>query len=96
MRNFNEIVSSVNRLRHDIKAEAIIADVIENGLSSSDVVVYPEGLFRRRFNQDIPNAEVKKLEKKSLVSFIVFPVFASSDAEVHSIFVILLTPSISA
>jgi hypothetical protein len=62
MRNFNEIVSSVNRLRHDIKAEAIIADIIENGLTTSNIVVYPEGLFRRRFNQDISDAEVKKLE----------------------------------
>ena len=61
MKSFDEIVTSINHLRHDIKAEVIIADIIENGMSVADVVTIPDGLFKRGFNQDISKAEVRKL-----------------------------------
>jgi len=61
MRNFDKIVRSINNLRHDIKAEAIIADLIENGINSTDIVTIPEGLFKRRFNHDVSHAGIKKL-----------------------------------
>ncbi|MCK5700141.1 MAG: type VI secretion system baseplate subunit TssG [Cyclobacteriaceae bacterium] len=61
MRNFDKIVASINHLRHDIKAEAIIADIMENGLNEAEIVTIPDGLFKRRFKQDISKAETREL-----------------------------------
>jgi hypothetical protein len=40
----------------------IIADLVENGLSLSDIVVIPDGSFRRNYSSDIAGAEVLKLD----------------------------------
>ena len=48
MKNLDNIVSAINHLRDDIKAEAIVADIIENGVSADDIVTIPDGLFKRR------------------------------------------------
>jgi hypothetical protein len=67
MKNLDNIVSAINHLRDDIKAEAIVADIIENGVSTDDIVTIPDGLFKRRFNPDISKAEVKKLDNDQKV-----------------------------
>ena len=67
MKNLNHIATAINHLQDDIKAEAIIADIIESGVSNADIVTIPDGLFKRRFNQDISSAEVTKLENDQKV-----------------------------
>ncbi len=53
----------VNRLPVDIRAEVIIADLVELGLELDDVVVSPKGLGKRSFSFDILSA--KWIENKS-------------------------------
>ena len=62
MKNLNDIVETINHLRDDIKAEAIIADIIESGISAENIVTVPDGIFKRRFNQDIAGAGFLRLE----------------------------------
>jgi hypothetical protein len=61
MSDFTEIVSSVNHLRHDIRAEVIAAEIIENGLNPSEFLIVPDGSFRRKFSRDISKAEILTL-----------------------------------
>jgi hypothetical protein len=60
MNDLLEIASSINHLHHDIKAEAIAAEIIENGLNPAEVIIIPDGSFRRKYSKDISNAEVIK------------------------------------
>ncbi|TLX71645.1 hypothetical protein E9993_19965 [Labilibacter sediminis] len=64
MSNLSNIVPFVNNLRHDFKAEAIIVDIIENGLSANDIIGVPNGSFKRRFKQDVSHAEIRKLSNE--------------------------------
>ncbi|MEI7895823.1 MAG: hypothetical protein WCJ26_02210 [bacterium] len=56
--DLKEIVSSISHLKNDIKAEVIAAEIIENGLGASEIVVFPDGSFRRKFSKDVTGAEV--------------------------------------
>jgi hypothetical protein len=67
MRDFGEIEASINNLLYDIKAEAIIVDLIENNLNPGDIVFIPDGSFKRKFKRDISHAEVIKLENDQKV-----------------------------
>ena len=58
MKDLEKIVTSINNLRHDIKAEAIIGDILENGLELNDIVTVQEGLFKRRFKPDVSHADI--------------------------------------
>jgi hypothetical protein len=58
MNDLLTIRESVNNLSYDIKAEIVIADLIENGFNQQDYIIYPDGLFRRRFKKDVSHAEV--------------------------------------
>lgn len=61
MKDLSAIKDSVNDLSYDIKAEIVIADLLENGLHQSEFMVFSDGLFRRRFKKDVSHAEVIKL-----------------------------------
>lgn len=61
MKDLSAIKESVNDLSYDIKAEIVIADLLENGLNQNDCLVYPDGLFRRRFKKDVSHAEIVPL-----------------------------------
>jgi hypothetical protein len=61
MKDLSAIKESVNDLTYDIKAEIVIADLLENGLNANDFFVFPDGLFRRRFKKDVSHAEVVSL-----------------------------------
>jgi hypothetical protein len=61
MRDLERIITSINNLRHDIKAEAIIGDILENGLELNDIVAIQEGLFKRRFKPDVSHADINTL-----------------------------------
>ncbi len=60
MGNNGEIGEVIQRLKYDIKAEAVIADLLENGLPSESFVVVPNGTFKRRYSNDI--AFTKKIK----------------------------------
>ncbi len=53
MENTNDIGQTIHDVIYDIKAEAVIADLLENGLAGEDFVVIPNGIFRRRYSHDI-------------------------------------------
>ncbi len=55
--NIEEAIQSIFR---DIKAEAVIADLMEKGFASEDFVVVPNGAFKRRYSRDI--AFIKRLK----------------------------------
>jgi hypothetical protein len=61
MKDLTIIKDSINELTYDIKAEIVIADLLENGLRQTDCIVYPDGLFRRRFKKDVSHAELIEL-----------------------------------
>ncbi len=61
MKDLSTIKESVNDLSYDIKAEIVIADLLENGLNQPDCIVIPDGLFRRRFKKDVSHAEIVRL-----------------------------------
>lgn len=61
MKDLERIITSINNLRHDIKAEAIIGDILEYGLELNDIVAIQEGLFKRRFKPDVSHADIKTL-----------------------------------
>lgn len=60
MNDLKEIASSINHLLNDIKAEVIAAEIIENGLSPAEIVIIPDGSFRRKYSKDVTYAEVIK------------------------------------
>ncbi len=57
--NIKEIIQNVF---YDIKAEAIIAEFIENGLKPDEFVAIQKGIFKRRYARDIDSADSLKLE----------------------------------
>jgi len=62
MNDLGQIANSVNRLLNDIRAEVVAADIIENGLNPADIIVLPDGSFRRNYSRDVNYAEVTKLD----------------------------------
>jgi hypothetical protein len=50
------IPQTIKDLSHDLKAEAVVADLVQNGLENDDFVVVPAGTFRRRYSRDIASA----------------------------------------
>ncbi len=61
MNTLSDIKSFVNSLRYDIKAEAIIADLIDNGVDPNDIIALFQGSFKRKFEKDICFADIVKL-----------------------------------
>lgn len=61
MKNLSDIRDTVNDLPIDIKAEIIIADLVENGMGQNDYVVLSDGFFQRRFKKDISHTDIIKL-----------------------------------
>lgn len=57
--NITEIIQNIF---NDIKAEAVLADLIENGLEKDNIVCYQKGIFKRRYSHDIENIKQVKLE----------------------------------
>jgi hypothetical protein len=62
MKDLKEVALSINRLLNDIKAEVVASNLIENEVNPADIVIFPDGAFRRNYSRDINYAEVTKLE----------------------------------
>lgn len=67
MNDIMELATIINHLKHDLRAEVIAAEVIENGLSPAEVVIIPDGSFGRKYSRDITTAEVIKSENGQTV-----------------------------
>jgi hypothetical protein len=57
MKDLEQLVRSINSYPSDIKAEVLMADLIENGLTDSDFLIYFASLFKRGYSKDILKAE---------------------------------------
>ena len=53
MRNAKNIAKSIKAKPSDIKAEVIIADLVERGFDFSKIIVKHDGLFKRNYSKDI-------------------------------------------
>ncbi len=62
MKTSDEISEAIQTIFFDIKAEALIGDLIENGLENEGFVAMLDGTFKRRYARDIAYNETIKLE----------------------------------
>ncbi len=62
MINSDKIPDLVKNILYDIKAEVLVADLIENGLKGEDFVAIPKGTFKRRYARDIDSTDEMKFE----------------------------------
>ena len=62
MRGPDEIVEALQNIFFDIKAEALIGDLMEDGLNSDKFITIPDGTFKRRYSRDVGYSENIKLE----------------------------------
>ena len=62
MVNSDKIPELIKNILYDIKAEALIGDLIENGLKSEDFVAFPKGTFKRRYARDIDSTDKLEFE----------------------------------
>lgn len=65
MKKNANIAQTIKDLSHDLKAEAVVADLVQNGLENDDFVVVPGGTFRRRYSRDIASAGNLELKNGS-------------------------------
>ena len=62
----NPVAAYAERLNHlpiDLRAEVVLADMLEDGVSPDDLIVNPVGLFKRAFARDID--QVRWVESQS-------------------------------
>lgn len=70
LQNDGNIKELIQNVFYDIKAEAVIADLIENGLKPDDFVAVQKGIFKRRYSRDIDSVNSLKLENiQSVLAF---------------------------
>jgi len=63
MQDIENYIDQLNRLPVDIRAEVLVANLLETGLAMDDIVVSPVGLFRRNFQNDVGKAEILELTR---------------------------------
>lgn len=68
MNRIDEICFAVQNIRYDIKAEAVLGDLVADGADSDEFVVVPQGSFRRRFARDVAFAKKLKLNNGAEVA----------------------------
>jgi len=64
MRSLTELVDAINDLKYDIKAEVIIADLLESGVNPADIFIQYDSTFKRRYTNDVAEAHVKELNNR--------------------------------
>lgn len=62
MEKKSDITQTIRQLSYDFKAEAVVADLMQNGLDSEDFIVIPAGIFKRRYSRDINGTGRVKLK----------------------------------
>lgn len=61
------IAQVINRLFDDIRAEAIVADLMEKGMQPDDFVAVPQGIFKRRYARDVAEVQRRKLSRNDAI-----------------------------
>jgi hypothetical protein len=61
MNKKSQIEDTIQNIRYDLKAEVVLADLIENGFEKDDFIIIPNGTFRRRYSRDIAYTSLLKL-----------------------------------
>jgi len=56
MKDLEQLIQIINNYPSDIKAEVLMADLIENGFSQNDFLIYFDSLFKRGYSKDILKA----------------------------------------
>lgn len=57
----NEILTLINSIPLDLRAEVVVADILAAGFDAADLFIQPAGLFQRRFQKDILSVEFAEL-----------------------------------
>lgn len=57
MKDLEHLINSINSYPADIKAEVLMADLIEDGLALAEFLVFFDSLFKRGYSSDILKAE---------------------------------------
>lgn len=57
--SLEEALQAIRQLRLDIRAEAIVADLVENDIDHEDIQVNQQGAFLRPVRRDVLSAEIK-------------------------------------
>ncbi len=65
--NEHEVIEAINKLPLDLRVEVVVADILSSGYDATDLFVNPTGIFQRRFNKDILNAEITSFSKEGNV-----------------------------
>ncbi len=65
-----EIISIINDIPIDLRAEVVIADLISSGFNATDLFIKPAGIFKRRFHKDILNAEIIEFNNHQKAVFV--------------------------
>lgn len=70
MANNENIEEAIQNVFYDIRAEAVLAELIENGMNQDDYVTVLKGIFKRRYARDIDSVEELKLQNsQELLAF---------------------------
>ncbi len=65
MPSLDNYIEQLNRLPVDIRAEILLANLLESGVSMEELVVSPVGLFRRNFQNDVGKADILELQRSA-------------------------------
>jgi hypothetical protein len=57
MKDLEHLIKMINSYPSDIKAEVLLADLVQEGYSQSDFLIFYDSLFKRRFSSDILKVE---------------------------------------
>lgn len=61
MKKPDEIEQTILNLQYDLKAEAVIADLMKDGFDREEFIIIPRGTFKRKYSRDIDHVEKLKL-----------------------------------
>ncbi len=73
MKNEYEIAEIINGIPIDLRVEVVVADLLQSGFETTDILVCPIGIFKRRFNKDIESAEVVEFNNHQQAVFVKTP-----------------------
>lgn len=73
MQNEYEIAEIINGIPIDLRVEVVVADLLQSGFETTDILVCPIGIFKRRFNKDIESAEVVEFNNHQQAVFVKTP-----------------------
>jgi len=57
MKDLEKLIEIINSYPSDIKAEVLMADLMEEGLSPTDFLMFFDSSFKRRYSKDILKAD---------------------------------------